>query len=71
MYPHLNQFSLNEATEDRKDVLKMTVPLFIRLMEYAREDAKTDMDLHTVAEKAAACQKVMDMSMYDKLVGKK
>jgi hypothetical protein len=33
-----------------QDIIKVDVPLFIRLLEYAREDAKTDMDLHNVAE---------------------
>lgn len=33
-----------------EDVIKLDVPLLIRLLEYAREDAKTDMDLHNVAE---------------------
>ena len=33
-----------------QDTIKVDVPLFIRLLEYAREDAKTDMDLHNVAE---------------------
>jgi hypothetical protein len=28
------------------DIIKLDVPLFIRLLEYAREDAKSDMDLH-------------------------
>jgi hypothetical protein len=32
-----------------KDIIKLDVPLFIRLLEYAREDAKSDMDLHKVA----------------------
>jgi hypothetical protein len=35
-----------------KDTIKLDVPLFIRLLEYAREDAKDDMDLHRVAENA-------------------
>jgi len=30
---------------------RMNIPLFIRLLEYAKEDAKTDMDLHSLAEK--------------------
>jgi hypothetical protein len=34
-----------------QDVVSVDVPLLIRLLEYAREDAKTDMDLHTVAER--------------------
>lgn len=33
-----------------KDVIKLDVPLFIRLLEYAREDAKTDMDLHELTD---------------------
>ena len=33
-----------------KDVIKLDVPLFIRLLEYAREDAKNDMDLHELAD---------------------
>lgn len=35
-----------------KDKITVDVPLFIRLLEYAREDAKDDMDLHRVAENA-------------------
>jgi hypothetical protein len=45
--------------------------LFIRLLEYAREDAKTDMDLHNVAEKAIAASetgKTLTMANYDSLV---
>ena len=36
------------------DVVAMDVPLLIRMMEYAREDAKSDLDLHDIAEKAIA-----------------
>jgi hypothetical protein len=32
------------------DVIKIDVPLFLRLMELAREDIKQDQDLHDVAE---------------------
>ena len=32
------------------DVIKIDVPLFLRLMELAREDKKQDQDLHDVAE---------------------
>lgn len=33
------------------DTVKIDVPLLIRLLEYAREDASSDMDLHDLAEK--------------------
>lgn len=33
-----------------KDKIILDVPLFIRLLEYAREDAQSDEELHRVAE---------------------
>jgi len=53
------------------DKVTLDIPLFIRLLEYAREDAKTDMDLHNVAEKAIAASetgKTLTMDDYDALV---
>jgi membrane protein required for beta-lactamase induction len=53
------------------DKITLDVPLFIRLLEYARENAKTDMDLHNVAEKAVAASetgKTLTMANYDGLV---
>jgi hypothetical protein len=55
-----------------KDIIKVDVPLFIRLLEYAREDAKTDMDLHDVAEniiRLSETGKTLSMSDYDSIVG--
>ena len=54
------------------DIIKVDVPLFIRLLEYAREDAKTDMDLHRVAENITMLSemgKVLTMDQYDDIVG--
>lgn len=54
------------------DVICVDVPLFIRLMEYAREDASTDMDLHDVAERLirlSAEGATVTMSSYDEIVG--
>ena len=53
------------------DKVTIDIPLFIRLLEYAREDAKTDMDLHNVAEKAIAASetgKTLTMTQYDSIV---
>jgi len=53
------------------DKVTLDIPLFIRLLEYAREDAKTDMDLHNVAEKAITASetgKTLTMSDYNSLV---
>jgi hypothetical protein len=53
------------------DKVTLDIPLFIRLLEYAREDAKTDMDLHKVTENAIALSttgKTLTMAQYDGLV---
>jgi hypothetical protein len=53
------------------DKITVDVPLFIRLLEYAREDAKTDMDLHNVAEKAIELSSTggtLTMTDYDQIV---
>ena len=53
------------------DKITVDVPLFIRLLEYAREDAKTDLDLHNVAEHAIALSetgKTLTMVQYDEIV---
>jgi hypothetical protein len=55
-----------------KDIITVDVPLFIRLLEYAREDAQTDMDLHSVAENAislALSGKTLTMDDYVSIVG--
>lgn len=53
------------------DIVQLDVPLFIRLLELAREDVKQDADLHDVAE--AVIQLSQDdpatMADYDKIVG--
>ncbi len=46
-----------------KDTIKLDVPLFIRLLEYAREDAKDDMELHRVAEN------VIELARYGETLG--
>jgi hypothetical protein len=70
-----DKYTINEeegAEQDVVDAIVMDVPLFIRMLEYAREDASTDMDLHDVAEKAINLtkeEKVLTMKSYEDLVG--
>ena len=55
-----------------QDKITVDVPLFIRLLEYAREDAQTDMDLHDVAEniiRLSETGKTLSMNDYDTIVG--
>ena len=61
-----------ERLKNPTDTVTVDIPLLIRLLEYAREDAKTDMDLHSVAEKLIAFSKEHDtltMAQYDAIVG--
>jgi len=60
---------LKEDANNPQDVLKISIPLFIRLLEYSREDAKSDVDLHKVAERAISMQsKILTTDDYNLLV---
>jgi gamma-glutamylcyclotransferase (GGCT)/AIG2-like uncharacterized protein YtfP len=66
----------DQEQEDKNmvDVITVDVPLFIRLLEFAREDATDDMKLHSVTEKLIEmCQDgdIMTMEQYDDIVGTK
>ena len=52
------------------DVVKLDVPLFIRLLELAREDVKQDADLHDIAEAVIRLSQegVATMADYDSIV---
>lgn len=53
------------------ETIKLDIPLFIRLLEFAREDAKTDLDLHVVTEniiKLSECNCVLNMDDYNDIV---
>ena len=53
------------------DVVHLDVPLFIRLLELAREDVKQDADLHDVAQRVIELSqdRVATMADYDDIVG--
>ena len=52
------------------DIVQLDVPLFIRLLELAREDVKQDADLHDVAEAVIRLsqQGPVTMANYDTIV---
>jgi hypothetical protein len=64
---------VNEAKEeDKVDTITMDIPLFLRMLEYSREDASQDMDLHDVTEKANKLGKergILSMEDYEEIVG--
>jgi len=52
------------------DIIKLDVPLFIRLLELAREDIKQDADLHDVAEIVTklSANGVVGMDSYNEII---
>ena len=59
--------------ENPIDIISVDVPLFIRMLEFAREDASTDMDLHDLAQKAIKMNskgEPLTMMHYDELISK-
>ena len=61
-----------ENMDNPKDIIKLDIPLLIRLLEYAREDAKTDMDLHNVAERLIDLSRgniALGMIDYEAIIG--
>lgn len=66
-----NDYEEESDTEIEGDVIKLNVPLVIRLLEYAREDANKDVDLHLVAENLISLSQegdVLDMDDYADIV---
>ena len=53
-----------------EDIISMNAPTYLRSLEFAREDAKEDVDLHKVTENAVALSKEHPIRMkeYDELV---
>jgi methyltransferase-like protein len=58
---------IQSREKNPKDVISVDVPLMLRLLEYAKEDAQTDMDLHKVTENLIELSKngrILDMEDY-------
>ena len=63
--------TISEDNNGNIDVLTMDIPLFLRLLEYAKEDAKTDLDLHYVTENALKCMQgknKLSMDCYENII---
>jgi len=57
--------------ENPIDTASLDIPLLIRIMEYAKEDAQSDMDLHKVAENIIRLSKggkTLTMSDYNSIL---
>lgn len=69
--PKYNVDSTGMYIENEEDVLKVNVPLMIRLLEWAREDACKDTDVHIVAEQLIELSEqgnILTMSNYPEIV---
>ena len=70
-FAEFKQESASHSEQNHTDTVQLDVPLLIRLLEYAKEDAKTDMDLHRMAERLIAMSgggDVLSMDQYDAIV---
>lgn len=70
---HPTEVEAKKVNEDGvPNTVSLDVPLMIRLFEYAREDAKSDMDLHFIAEKMIELSqtgRTLSMDDYNAIVG--
>ncbi len=51
--------------ESSQDEIHMTVPLLIRCLEWAHEDAKTDVEIHQFVEKMLKKDGLLDTNDYE------
>lgn len=64
-------FESDDLTTDPntgEDKIEMSVPLFLRCLEWAREAKPTDVDLHKFTENALDLDSVLDIDDYDSLL---
>jgi hypothetical protein len=59
---------LQDLLEEQNDVLSVTIPLMIKLLEWAREEAKSDIDIHELVEKLAVRPGTLDTAVFDTLM---
>lgn len=66
-----NDATNTTSTQDAVDTVTLDVPLLLRMLEYAKEDAKSDLDLHDVTERMIELAKSGTLSMqhYNNIVG--
>lgn len=59
--------NLNEILNP-PDMITMDVPLFIRMLEWAKEDAKSDMELHAAVENIIHMNRTLSMANYNDII---
>ena len=68
---HMFEEIVSEET-DEKDMVCFDIPLLIRVLEYTREDMKTDIELHNMVERLINMRNnvPLDMTHYDDITSK-
>jgi len=68
MMHHIND-NVMEAV-DKKDTITMDIPLLIRVLEFAREDLKSDIDLHKMVERLITLRGkgTLSMDQYGRII---
>ena len=61
----MKSFKTFVAEADKKDTITLDIPLLIRVLELAREDIKSDMDLHRVVERLIDIRNKGVLTMHD------
>ena len=66
----MKRLTVHISESEVANIVSVDVPLLIRLLEYAREDATTDMQLHVLTERLIelAGPTALTMKEYDTLV---
>ena len=67
------EYNVNDYYENEEDVIKLNVPLMIRLLEWAREDSWKDVELHVITERLIELSEegnTLKMSDYPEIVWK-
>jgi len=61
-----------ESVNDVRDTVTVNIPLLIRLLELAREDVKTDVELHRIVERMINLRRTVPLTMkhYRQIAGK-
>jgi len=69
---HMTDESVVVEETDKKDMICMDIPLLIRVLEYTREDMKTDIELHNMVERLINMRDSvpLDMTHYDAITQK-
>ena len=69
--PEIEAFIEEEPTNNPEDCVSMNIPLLMRVLEFAKEDASSDEQLHDVVERMIEMSKngqILSMDDYDSII---